>query len=144
MDKKIEKALHTTLESWNRMKKSQEDDAEEDANQFEASFYALMEQIRTLVWPVRNKAGNAGRGIASTRHGPDCEPVAHRDFAELRNGVGVDRRRANESGGRTVRLVACRRGGYTFVSEEPVRKGKIKNCDHLCQSERIHKNQMES
>ncbi|MBW5467806.1 hypothetical protein GPJ61_08040 [Brevibacillus formosus] len=46
MDTNIEKALHTTLEYWDRMKKSHEDDAEDDANQFEASFYRMMELIR--------------------------------------------------------------------------------------------------
>ncbi|MED1948036.1 MULTISPECIES: hypothetical protein [Brevibacillus] len=46
MDTNIEKALCTTLEYWDRMKKSHEDDAEDDANQFEASFYRMMELIR--------------------------------------------------------------------------------------------------
>lgn len=46
MDTTIEKALRTMLENWEKMKKSHEEDAEEDANQFEASFYALMEQVR--------------------------------------------------------------------------------------------------
>ncbi|MGG4493593.1 hypothetical protein [Brevibacillus reuszeri] len=46
MDATIEKALHTMLENWERMKKSHEDDAEDDANTFEASFYQLMERIR--------------------------------------------------------------------------------------------------
>lgn len=48
MDATIEKALHTMLANWERMKKSHEDDAEDDANTFEASFYQLMEHIR--VW----------------------------------------------------------------------------------------------
>lgn len=42
----MEKALQTMLHNWEKMKKSHEEDAEEDANQFEASFYALMEKIR--------------------------------------------------------------------------------------------------
>ncbi|ASJ52309.1 hypothetical protein BP422_01405 [Brevibacillus formosus] len=46
MDTSIGKALRTTLEYWDRMKQSHEDDAEDDANQFEASFYRMMEQIR--------------------------------------------------------------------------------------------------
>ncbi|OUQ89143.1 hypothetical protein B5G50_07370 [Brevibacillus brevis] len=46
MDANIEKALRTTLEFWDRMKKSHEDDAEDDANQFEASFYRMMDHIR--------------------------------------------------------------------------------------------------
>ncbi|MGG1658575.1 hypothetical protein [Brevibacillus sp. NRS-1366] len=46
MDATIEKALHTMLANWERMKKSHEDDAEDDANTFEASFYQLMETIR--------------------------------------------------------------------------------------------------
>jgi len=46
MDATIEKALHIMLANWERMKKSHEDDAEDDANTFEASFYHLMEQIR--------------------------------------------------------------------------------------------------
>ncbi|MEJ8544355.1 hypothetical protein [Brevibacillus borstelensis] len=46
METAIEKALGVMLENWDRLKKSQVDDAEEDANQFEASFYVLIEQIR--------------------------------------------------------------------------------------------------
>lgn len=46
MDTTIERALGVMLENWDLLKKSQEDDAEEDANQFEASFYALIDEIR--------------------------------------------------------------------------------------------------
>lgn len=47
MDATIEKALRQTLDAWERMKRSHEDDAEDDANQFEASFYKLMDTIRS-------------------------------------------------------------------------------------------------
>jgi hypothetical protein len=46
METSIQKALSITLANWEKMKKSHEDDAEEDANQFEASFYKMMEEIR--------------------------------------------------------------------------------------------------
>ncbi|KZE51695.1 hypothetical protein AV540_12575 [Brevibacillus parabrevis] len=47
MDATIEKALRQTLDAWERMKKSHEDDAEDDANQFEAAFYKLVDAIRS-------------------------------------------------------------------------------------------------
>jgi hypothetical protein len=42
METSIQKALSITLANWEKMKKSHE----EDANQFEASFYKMMEEIR--------------------------------------------------------------------------------------------------
>ncbi|WNC16090.1 hypothetical protein [Brevibacillus brevis] len=46
MDPTLKKALETVLASWERMKKSHEDDAGDDAEQFEASFYAWIEEVR--------------------------------------------------------------------------------------------------
>lgn len=45
----IDKALKTMLDNWEKMKRSEEDEAEEDANQFEASFYAFMQEVRNWV-----------------------------------------------------------------------------------------------
>lgn len=45
----MDKALKTMLDNWEKMKRSEEDEAEEDANQFEASFYALMQEVRNWV-----------------------------------------------------------------------------------------------
>jgi len=45
----MDKALRTMLDNWEKMKRSEEDEAEEDANQFEASFYALMQEVRNWV-----------------------------------------------------------------------------------------------
>ena len=47
MDTELEKAFQTMLDNWNRMKRSEEEDAEEDADQFQTSFYKLMEALRT-------------------------------------------------------------------------------------------------
>jgi len=41
------KALKIVLDNWEKMKRSEEDEAEEDANQFEASFYAFVQEVRT-------------------------------------------------------------------------------------------------
>lgn len=46
MDATLEKALQTVLTNWEKMKKSHEDDAADDAEQFEASFYRWMEKLR--------------------------------------------------------------------------------------------------
>lgn len=45
----MDKALKTMLDNWEKMKRSEEDEAEEDANQFEASFYAFMQEVRNWV-----------------------------------------------------------------------------------------------
>lgn len=45
----MDKALRTMLDNWEKMKRSEEDEAEEDANQFEASFYAFMQEVRNWV-----------------------------------------------------------------------------------------------
>ncbi|MFJ9498401.1 hypothetical protein [Brevibacillus centrosporus] len=42
----LEKALRTVLDNWEKMKKSHEDDAADDAEQFEASFYKWIEAVR--------------------------------------------------------------------------------------------------
>lgn len=47
MDQDLEKAFQTMLDNWERMKQSDEEEAEADADQFQASFYALMEQVRS-------------------------------------------------------------------------------------------------
>ncbi|QRG68799.1 hypothetical protein [Brevibacillus choshinensis] len=47
MDATVEKALQTVLANWEKMKKSHEDDAGDEAEQFEASFYAWMEKLRS-------------------------------------------------------------------------------------------------
>ncbi|WP_400161964.1 hypothetical protein ACAF76_016550 [Brevibacillus sp. TJ4] len=46
MKSELEKAFQTMLDNWERMKRSVEDDAEEDADQFQSSFYKLTEQLR--------------------------------------------------------------------------------------------------
>jgi len=58
MQTMIQKALNTTIDNWEKMKESREEHAEEDANQFEASFYELMEQIRRWIhqMPARPKS----------------------------------------------------------------------------------------
>lgn|GEM_PF-727687 len=43
----IEDALEITLHHWNQMKVSGEEEAENEANLFETSFYKLMEEVRT-------------------------------------------------------------------------------------------------
>lgn len=47
MDGTVEKALQTVLANWDKMKKSHEDDAGDDADQFEASFYEWIEKLRS-------------------------------------------------------------------------------------------------
>ena len=42
----MKKALQLMLDNWEKMKRSDEEDAEEDADQFEASFYALCAEVR--------------------------------------------------------------------------------------------------
>jgi hypothetical protein len=42
----MKKAFLLMLNNWEKMKRSEEEDAEEDANQFEASFYAMVDELR--------------------------------------------------------------------------------------------------
>lgn len=51
----IEQALKITLHHWNQMKMSGEEEAEDEANQFEASFYKLMEEVRTWFSSLENR-----------------------------------------------------------------------------------------
>lgn len=43
----MKKAFQLMLDNWEKMKRSDEEDAGEDADQFEASFYALFAEVRT-------------------------------------------------------------------------------------------------
>lgn len=43
----MKKAFQLMLDNWEKMKRSHEEDAQEDADQFEASFYALFAEVRT-------------------------------------------------------------------------------------------------
>ncbi|WP_028549576.1 hypothetical protein [Paenibacillus sp. UNC451MF] len=49
MNEKVTKALDTTLNHWNSMSRSDQDEAEEMANAFEASFYRFIEAVREWV-----------------------------------------------------------------------------------------------
>lgn len=55
MQAAIKQALCTVIERWNRMKESGEAHAEEDANQFEASFYQLMDSISDWLDELESK-----------------------------------------------------------------------------------------
>lgn len=79
MHETIEKALHTTLAYWARMKKSHEDDAEDDANQFEAAFYHMMEQIREWYDQLETKPDSLEDALLL----PDMAEVAERLPVEI-------------------------------------------------------------
>jgi len=46
MDAALERALQKMIANWEKMKHSHEDDAADEAEQFEASFYAWIDHIR--------------------------------------------------------------------------------------------------
>ena len=49
MEHRVDQALQSMLEYWREMKKSEKEDAEEDANQFEASFYTFIEAVKEWI-----------------------------------------------------------------------------------------------
>ncbi|MDF2683674.1 MAG: hypothetical protein K0R47_4864 [Brevibacillus sp.] len=71
MDATLEKALQTVLANWERMKKSHEDDAADDADQFEASFYSWMEKLREWFEQLEHKPATLEAALRL----PDVEEV---------------------------------------------------------------------
>ncbi|MEW9700599.1 hypothetical protein [Paenibacillus sp. SI8] len=51
MDAKVEETLNAALRNWKTMSKPDDEDAEETANEFEASFYTFIDAVRE--WTYR-------------------------------------------------------------------------------------------
>ncbi|WP_134685178.1 hypothetical protein [Brevibacillus migulae] len=75
----VEQALKTTLHHWNKMKGSSEEEAEDEANQFEASFYKLMEEVR--MW--FNRLDNRPSTVEDALELPDIIEITEALPAEL-------------------------------------------------------------
>jgi len=75
----IEHALNITLHHWNQMKVSGEEEAEDEANQFEASFYTLMEAVRTWFSSLKIRPSTLDDALEL----PDIAEIIERLPAEL-------------------------------------------------------------
>lgn len=71
MDAAVEKGLRTVLANWDKMKKSHEDDAGDDADQFEASFYEWIEKLRSWFNQLEQKPATFDEALRL----PDVEQI---------------------------------------------------------------------
>ena len=63
MQEQIHESLQRVIQNWDKMKGSQNENAEEDANWFEASFYELMEKVRGWLQHLKKKPGNLDEAL---------------------------------------------------------------------------------
>ncbi|MGO0059641.1 hypothetical protein ACTID9_06465 [Brevibacillus fluminis] len=64
MGKTIMDGLEIVLANWNRMQSSEMDEAGDDAEQFEASFYRWIDQLRTWYHSLAHKPADVDEALA--------------------------------------------------------------------------------
>lgn len=74
MDSMIAEEFSVMLDHWERMAKSEFDDAEEDANRFQESFYRLMDMIRDWIESQNSRP----RTVEEALQLPDLSPIAQK------------------------------------------------------------------
>jgi hypothetical protein len=75
MTEEVRQSLNEVLELWNRMKTSEMDEAGDDADRFQMTFYMLMEHVEKWVRSLKNRPVDAEEARANLDFQPLFESL---------------------------------------------------------------------